>query len=61
MVDIELAGSRINGNNRTDSDLDAIAYYLGKMKEDSVFNLLNNEVRRLHIDKIIADLNPKKY
>lgn len=59
-VCIELIGSRIKGNNRIDSDLDAIVYYSGKMKEDSAFNLFNDESYRLHIDDIVVDINPKK-
>ncbi|MBQ0035369.1 MAG: nucleotidyltransferase domain-containing protein [Firmicutes bacterium] len=58
-IDMELVGSRINGNNREDSDLDVIVYYSGSVKEDSAFNLLNDEIYRLHIDGIMVDINPK--
>lgn len=59
-IDMELVGSRITGNNREDSDLDVIVYYSGSMKEDSAFNLLNDEIYRLHIDGVIVDINPMK-
>lgn len=37
-IDKKLVGSRINGNNRKDSDLCVVLYYSGKMKEDRLLN-----------------------
>lgn len=59
-IDMELIGSRISGNSRKDSDLDVIVYYSGTMREDYVFNILNDNSYRLHIDGIMVDINPKK-
>ena len=59
-IDMELVGSRINGNNRVDSDLDVILYYSGTMREDGLFNLLNDDSSRLYIGDIVVDINPKK-
>ena len=59
-IDMELVGSRINGNYRDDSDLDVVLYYSGTMREDSLFNLLNNDSTRLFIDDIMVDINPKR-
>ena len=59
-IDMELVGSRINGNNREDSDLDVILYYSGTMREDGLFNLLNDDSSRLYICDIVVDINPKK-
>lgn len=58
-IDMKLVGSRINGNNRKDSDLDVVVYYSGTMKEDWAFNLFNDDSYRLFIDNIIVDINPK--
>lgn len=58
-IDMKLVGSRINGNNREDSDLDVVVYYSGTMREDGAFNLLNDDSYRLFIDNIMVDINPK--
>ena len=58
-IDMELVGSRINGNNREDSDLDVILYYSGNIREDYLFNLLNDDSNRLRIHSIVVDINPK--
>lgn len=58
-IDMELIGSRINGNSREDSDLDVVVYYSGSMREDDAFNILNNDDYRLYIDDIMVDINPK--
>lgn len=57
-IDMKFVGSRVNGNNREDSDLDVVVYYSGKMKEDGLFNLLNDDSNRLFIDGIMVDINP---
>ena len=59
-IDMELVGSRVNGNNREDSDLDVVLYYSGTMTEDGLFNLLNDYSSRLFIDDVMVDINPKK-
>jgi predicted nucleotidyltransferase len=58
IVWINLFGSRINGNPRDDSDLDAIIYYTGDIREDDFFNLINNDDNRLWIDGIFIDFYP---
>ena len=58
VVDIEFHGSRARGNNRPDSDLDAVVQYRGTMKEDTAFNILNED--RLTIEGIEVDINPIK-
>lgn len=57
-IDMKLVGSRINGNNRDDSDLDVVVYYSGSMREDGLFNLFNDYSNRLFIDNIPVDINP---
>lgn len=59
-IDMELVGSRVNGNNRENSDLDVVLYYSGTMTEDGLFNLLNDYSSRLFIDDVMVDINPKK-
>lgn len=56
IVGIELHGSRLRGTANHDSDLDAVVEYIGDMKEDSVFNLLNEEP--FYIDGVLVDINP---
>lgn len=56
LIDIRFHGSRVRGNNRQDSDLDAVVQYSGSMREDSAFNMLNED--KLVIDGIEVDINP---
>lgn len=58
IVAIELHGSRGRGTAREDSDLDAVVEYRGDIREDSMFNILNDEDSRLVIDGIGVDINP---
>lgn len=58
LVDVELHGSRGRGTARKDSDLDAVVEYRGDIREDSMFNMLNDEDSRLVIDGISVDVNP---
>ena len=58
-IDMELVGSRISGTNRENSDLDVVLYYSGTMREDGLFNLLNDDSSRLYIGDIVVDINPK--
>lgn len=58
IVAIELHGSRGRGAAREDSDLDAVVEYRGDIREDSMFNILNDDNSRLVIDGIGVDINP---
>lgn len=54
---IELHGSRLRGDSRDDSDLDAVIHYNGALKEDFMFNILN-EMPQCVIDGVVVDINP---
>lgn len=56
IADIEIHGSRGRGNAKPDSDLDVVIEYRGDMKEDGIFNILNEEP--LYIDGVRVDINP---
>ena len=56
IIDIELYGSRIKEAARKDSDLDILLEYKGNIREDDLFNLLNEEP--LYIEGIKIDINP---
>lgn len=58
IVDIKVIGSRTRGEARPDSDLDVLVEYKGRMKEDTAFNILNDEDSRLTIEDIPVDINP---
>lgn len=58
IVDVKLHGSRGRGTAREDSDLDAVVEYRGDIREDSMFNMLNDEDTHLVIDGISVDINP---
>ncbi len=55
---IRFIGSRTTGTARADSDLDVLVEYQGTAREDSLFNVLNDEDNRLVIDGITIDINP---
>lgn len=55
---IRFIGSRTTGTARSDSDLDVLVEYKGTAREDSLFNVLNDEDNRLVIDGITVDINP---
>lgn len=55
---IRFIGSRTTGTARADSDLDVLVEYQGTAREDSLFNVLNDEDNRLVIDGITVDINP---
>ncbi len=64
LVDVIVCGSRCRGLEAEDSDLDAIVVYdctpPGKIvKEDAVFNILNDQEDEMYIGDIKVDFNPK--
>lgn len=56
IVDTAIHGSRGRGTAKPDSDLDVVIEYRGNMKEDGMFNILNEEP--LYIDGVRVDVNP---
>jgi predicted nucleotidyltransferase len=56
IIDIELYGSRTKEAAREDSDLDILLEYKGNIREDDLFNILNDDP--LYIDDIKVDINP---
>ena len=52
----EIIGSRNRGNARSDSDLDLVVEYSGDIREDDLFDILNEEP--LEIEGIKVDINP---
>lgn len=54
--EIWLHGSRIRGNAREDSDLDAVMFYYGTEREDNLFNILHEE--SFTLDGVEVDINP---
>ena len=54
--DIQLHGSRLRGQARSDSDLDAVVEYSGNIHEDDLFNMLHEDP--LYIDDVEVDINP---
>ena len=58
IVDMRIIGSRTNGTNNADSDLDVLVEYEGDISEDSFFNVVNDGEGALYIDGIRVDINP---
>lgn len=56
IVGTKVIGSRVNGDAREDSDLDAIVEFKGDAREDSLFNLLHEQP--IEIDGVTVDINP---
>lgn len=54
--DIRVIGSRTTGKARKDSDLDVVVQYKGDMREDDLFNALNEDP--LEVDGFTVDINP---
>lgn len=54
--DIQLHGSRLRGQAKKDSDLDAVVEYKGNIREDDLFNMLHDDM--LYIEDIEVDINP---
>lgn len=53
---VALHGSRLRNTARAESDLDAVVQYSGDIREDDLFNLLNEDP--LFIEDIRVDINP---
>jgi predicted nucleotidyltransferase len=61
IVSVTMFGSRANGTNREDSDLDIKVCYTGNIKEDNLFNILNTfDDEKLYIDGIEVDFFPER-
>lgn len=56
IVGMDLNGSRMRGDAGENSDLDVVVEYSGDIKEDNLFNILNEEP--LEIEGIKVDINP---
>ena len=56
---ITIIGSRTRGEGREDSDLDILLEYGGDdVREDDLFNVLNNEENKIMLEGIEFDINP---
>ncbi len=55
---LRLHGSRVRGDARADSDLDAVVEYSGDVREDALFDFLNSEDNRISYRGIPVDVNP---
>lgn len=58
IVDIDLHGSRLRGTAKYNSDLDVVVQYDGNIREDTLFDILNENP--IEIDGIKVDINPIK-
>lgn len=58
LIGIRLVGSYMRGEQRPDSDIDVIVEYKGGSTEDTLFNVLNDEDRRINIGGVDVDINP---
>ena len=58
ILGVEIHGSRNRGDAGADSDLDIVLAYDGDIREDDMFNLLNDEESPLVIDGVRVDINP---
>ena len=56
IVDLDLHGSRLRGTAKADSDLDVVVQYNGDIREDTLFDILNENP--IEIDGIKIDINP---
>lgn len=55
---IEIHGSRARGTAKVNSDLDVVVEYAGDVREDTLFNILNDVENQLEIEGIKVDINP---
>ena len=53
---VYLHGSRLRGTAKTDSDLDAVVFYIGNENEDDIFNTINNE-NKVYLIDLYGDIN----
>lgn len=59
IINSEIHGSRGRGTAKTNSDLDIVVQYDGDIREDDLFNILNNNGdENLYINGIEVDINP---
>lgn len=58
IIGMDIHGSRNRHDARPDSDLDVVVEYRGDIREDDMFNALNNEEDALSINGIKVDINP---
>ena len=56
VVDVVVSGSRCRGIEQEGSDLDVVVEYRGDVKEDTVFNILNED--SFYVGDIKVDINP---
>lgn len=59
IIDVQLHGSRLRGQAKKRSDLDAVLQYDGDIREDDLFEILNSKPL-LKIEGIKVDINPIK-
>ena len=55
---MEIHGSRNRGDANIDSDLDIVVEYKGDVREDDMFNALNDTDNPFTIEEIAIDINP---
>ena len=58
IISVRPYGSRAKGTAKTDSDLDIVVQYEGDIREDDMFNMLNEEESKLYIEGVDVDINP---
>ena len=56
LKEVVLSGSRCRGLEHDNSDLDFVLYFSGQMREDVLFDILNDE--KFEIEDIKVDFNP---
>ena len=59
IVDIKITGSRVYGTSKKNSDLDVIVEYKGDVREDTLFDIANDEPIVINGD-VTIDINPVK-
>ena len=58
IISIKLTGSMLNNTHSTDSDLDVIIEYLGRVPDYVIFNLLKEPENSLQINEVNVDFLP---
>ena len=59
IIEVQLHGSRLRGQAKKRSDLDAVLQYEGDLREDDLFTILNDRPQ-CRIEGIKVDINPIK-